>query len=200
LLDPAGAGLSDERLDTVVERTEGWAAGLALVRVAIRAGRTPDQLVDDFAGDERAVAVYLADEVLSTLPPEKQRFLLRTSIVDSVNGELANVLAGGTDSERMLHQLVNENAFIAEMPGRRRTYRYHPLSRELLRAELHRQLPRELPRLHERAARWLGANGQPREALQHAIAGGRWRLAADLLLEHWFTFVSRGDLETMLDL
>src|SRR5262249_496030 len=85
---PAGVAFSDARLDMVVERTEGWAAGLALVRVAIRAGRTPDQLVDDLAGDERAVADYLADEVLSTLPPETQRFLLRTSIVDSVNGDL----------------------------------------------------------------------------------------------------------------
>ena len=198
--DPVGVAFSDERIDMVVERTEGWAAGLALVRVAIRAGRTADQLVDDLAGDERPVGDYLADEVLSTLPQQTQHFLLRTSIVDSVNGELADVLTGGTDSERMLHQLVSENAFISEVPGRRLSYRYHHLFLELLRAELHRQLPRELPRLHERAARWLGANGQPREALQHAIAGGRWRLAADLLLEHWFMFVSRGDLETMLDL
>jgi LuxR family transcriptional regulator, maltose regulon positive regulatory protein len=198
LFDPEVVDLSEERMDLVVERTEGWAAGLALVRVAIRGGRGADRLVEDFAGDERPVADYLAEEVLNTLTPDVQAFLLRTSIVDEVTAELADVLTAGSDSERVLHQLVSENIFVEELPGRRPGYRYHHLFLELLRAELNRQLPREIPRLHERAARWLGANGRPRDALQHAIAGGRWRLAAELLLEHWFTFLMRGDLENVL--
>jgi LuxR family maltose regulon positive regulatory protein len=199
-LEPEGAALSDERMDVLVDRTEGWAAGLALVRVALRGGRPPDNLVDDFAGDERPVADYLADEVLTTLSPDLQTFLLQTSVVDSITGELADALTGRTDGERVLHRLVSENAFISELPGRPVSFRYHNLFLELLRAELRRQLPRDLPRLHAVAARWLGAQGKPREALRHAIAGGRWRLATDLLLEHWFTFVVRSDLEAVRDL
>src|SRR5262249_14910963 len=149
--------------EVLVDRTEGWAAGLALVRVAIRAGRPADSLVDDFAGDERPVADYLADEVLSTLSPDLQAFLLQTSIVDSITGELADALTGRTDCERMLHQLVSENAFISELPGRPTSYRYHHLFLELLRAEHRRQRPGEIPRLHTIAARWLGERGKPRD-------------------------------------
>src|SRR5204863_5002397 len=125
---------------------------------------------------------------------------LQTSIVDSITGDLADALTGRTDGERVLQHLVSENVFISEVPGRRVSYRYHTLFLELLRAEVRRQLPRDVPRLHAVAARWLGERGKPREALQHAIAGGRWRLAADLLLEHWFTFLTTSDLDTMLEL
>lgn len=123
------------------QRTEGWAAGLRLAVLALAGHPDPERFVADFSGSDRTVAEYLTAEMLDRQPPEVRRLLVRTSLLDRVNGELADLLAGGTGSEHILLDLEDANAFVVSLDADRTWFRYHHMFRGLLRPELRRSLP-----------------------------------------------------------
>ena len=114
-----------------------------------------------------------------------RRLLLRTSILDRVNGELAHLLTGDEGAERVLQDLETANAFVTSLDGARSWFRYHQLFAELLRLELRRTAPGEVAGLHRTAAGWLAGHGYPVEAIRQAQAAQDWELAARLLAGHW---------------
>ena len=139
-------------------------------------------------GDEPAVADYLWDEVLASLPAESRLFLLRTSVADVICGELADTLTGGSGGGSTLEQLSRENMMVrpadAEPARTERTqYRYHPMLLDMLRARLRRELPGETARLTRRAARWLAAQGRHAEAIRSAARAADWDFAGRVLAE-----------------
>ena len=192
--------LSDDDLALLVARTEGWAAGLRLVAVSMQ--RQPDlhRYIVELAGDDRSLAGYLVSEVLDQQPEELRSFLLRTSIVDELTGELADALTGRDDGEQALARLEQANAFVVALGARREWYRYHPLFAELLRYELRREAPQESTELHRRAARWYDGHGLPVEAVQQAAMMQDWNAAADLIAEHGFGRFLRGQEAAVQDL
>src|SRR6185437_2296419 len=97
---------------------------------------------------------------------------LRTSLLDRVNGELADLLTGRPGSERILLDLEDANAFVVSLDPARTWFRYHHLFADLLRLELRRRLPAEVPALHRRAAQWLGGHGEIVSAIRHIQAAG----------------------------
>src|SRR5262249_41027333 len=110
---------------------------------------------------------------------------LRTSILERVNGELADLLTGGSGGERVLQQLEEAGAFVVSLDARRSWFRYHQLFADLLQLELRGSAPAELPALHEAAAGWYAEHGYLVEAIRHAQAAQNWDLAARLLSDHW---------------
>jgi LuxR family transcriptional regulator, maltose regulon positive regulatory protein len=102
LLDGAGVALPDSAVDLLYDRTEGWAAGLRLAALSLAGHRDPERFAAEFGGSERTVAEYLLAEVLERQSEETRRLLLRTSILQRVNGELADLLTGGSGGERVL--------------------------------------------------------------------------------------------------
>ena len=116
---------------------------------------------------------------------EVRRLLLRTSGLERVNGELADLLTGGTGGERVLQDLEEANAFVVSLDAARSWFRYHHLFADLLQLELRRTQPEEVTALHELAAGWLAGHGYPVEAIRHAQAARDWVLAARLLADHW---------------
>ncbi|HET9895476.1 MAG TPA: LuxR C-terminal-related transcriptional regulator [Streptosporangiaceae bacterium] len=178
-----GIELPAEQLDELLARTEGWITGLRLAAMRSgpdRAARVPWRIT----GDEPQVADYLRDEILATQPDSHRDFLLRTSVADRICGDLADTLTAGKDGSAILDRLCRENVMIRpEGPGPEIEYRYHPLLLDLLRAQLRRDLPAELPLLANRAARWQAARGQHADALRSAAAGGDWDFAASVLAE-----------------
>jgi LuxR family transcriptional regulator, maltose regulon positive regulatory protein len=173
-------------------RTEGWAAGLRLAAVSMLGHPDPRRFVLELAGDDRSLAGYLVAEVLDRLPAELRGFLVRTSVVDELSGELADALTGRDDGERTLARLERANAFVVALGHRREQYRYHPLFAGLLRYELRREAPREVAELRRKAADWYGANGFPAEAVGQAVAMEDWERTADLLAEHGGRRLLRG--------
>src|SRR5438445_13247545 len=119
--------------------------------------------------------------MLECQPAEVQDLLLRTSLLDRVNGELADLLTGHPRSEGILLDLEDANAFVVSLDPGRTWFRYHHLFADLLRLELRRTLPAEVPALHRRAAGWFTRHGQVAEAIWHAQAAGDWAEAARLL-------------------
>jgi LuxR family transcriptional regulator, maltose regulon positive regulatory protein len=192
--------LSEDDLARLQARTEGWAAGLRLAAVSLEGQPDPHRFVTEFAGDDKSIADYLTGEVLDRQPEEMRTFLLRTCIVDELNGSLADALTGGHGGESMLARLERANGFVTAVGSRRSTYRYHQLFAELLRYELRCEEPHQVVTLHKRAAGWYAARGLAVQAIQQALMAKDWCYAADLMAEHGPSLVLRGDAGTLHEL
>ena len=157
----------------------------------------PESFVADFSGTDRTVAEYLLAEMLERQPDDVRQLLLRTSLLDRVNGELADVLTGRPGSERTLLDLEDANAFVVSLDPQRTWFRYHHLFADLLKLELRRTVPEEVPALHRRAAGWLLEHGQIVDAIRHTQAAGDWTTAAHLLADHSFGLTLDGRTQTI---
>jgi LuxR family transcriptional regulator, maltose regulon positive regulatory protein len=185
LLAAAGVELPGPALGVLYERTEGWAAGLRLAALSLAGHEDPERFAAEFSGSERTVAEYLLAEVLERQGEEVRRLLLRTSVLERVSGELADVLTGGSGGERILQDLEEANAFVVALDAARSWFRYHRLFAGLLQLELRRTASDEVSELHRVAAGWYVGHGFPVEAVRHAQGAQDWGLAARLLADHW---------------
>ncbi len=197
LLAASAISLSDAGVAALHQRTEGWAAGLRLAVISLSGHPDPERFVIEFSGTDRAIGEYLMAEMLERQPSAVQSMLLRTSLVDRMNGELADLLAGRPGSERMLLALEEANAFVVSLDAPRTWFRYHQLLADFLRLELRRTLADEVPDLHRRAARWFADRGDVVEAVRHTVAAGDWPAAARLVAEHSFRWVLDGQAGTI---
>ena len=193
LLAASGISLSDDGAAALHERTEGWAAGLRLAMISLSRHADPERFVAEFSGTDRAIGEYLMAEMLEGQPSEVQSMMLRTSLVDRMNGELADLLAGRSGSEQMLLELEDANAFVVSLDTQRTWFRYHHLLADFLRLELRRTSADEVPDLHRRAARWFADHGDIVEAVRHTQAAGDWPDAARLLADHLFSLTLDGN-------
>src|SRR3989440_5542653 len=197
LLAGSAISLSGEDVAALHQRTEGWAAGLRLAVISLTGHPEPERFVAEFSGTDRAFGEYLMAEMLERQPSEVQRMLLRTSLVDRMNGELADLLAGRSGSEQMLLALEEANAFVVSLDASRTWFRYHQLLADFLRLELRRTSAEEVPDLHRRAARWFADRGDVVEAVRHMVAAGDWPDAARLVADHSFRWVLDGQAGTI---
>jgi len=197
LLAGSGIELSGDGVTVLHQRTEGWAAGLRLAVISLTGHPEPERFVAEFSGTDRAIGEYLMAEMLERQPSEVQRMLLRTSLVDRVNGELADLLAGRPGSEQMLLALEEANAFVVSLDAQRTWFRYHQLLADFLWLELRRTAADEVPDLHRRAARWFADRGDVVEAVRHMVAAGDWPDAARLVADHSFRWVLNGQAGTI---
>ena len=185
LFTAAGVEVDEPALAMLQERTEGWVAGLRLAALALAGGVDPGRFAAEFSGSERTVAEYLLAEVLDRQSEPVRRLLLRTSVLERVSGELADLLTGDEGGERVLQDLEAAGAFVVPLDAPRSWFRYHQMFAGLLRLELRRTEPGEVAGLHTAAAGWLAARGFAVEAVRHAQAAQDWELAARLLAGHW---------------
>jgi LuxR family maltose regulon positive regulatory protein len=197
LLGASGVSLSKDGTALLHQRTEGWAAGLRLAVISLTGHPDPERFVAEFSGTNRAVAEYLVAEMLDRQPGEVQDLLLRTCLLDRVNGELADLLTGRPGSERILLDLEDANAFVVSLDPERTWFRYHHLFGDLLRLELRRTLPEQVPLLHRRAAEWFIEHGEVVAAIRHTQAAGDWPDAARLLADHSFSLTLDGHAQTI---
>ena len=197
LLQASGIALSEAGAALLQQRTEGWAAGLRLAAISLAGHPDPERFVAEFSGSNRTVAEYLITEMLERQPDHVQDLLLRTCLLDRVNGELADLLTGRPGSERILLELEDANAFVVSLDPERTWFRYHHLFGDLLRLELRRTLPEEVLALHRRAAEWFTQQGQVVDAIRHTQAAGDWPAAARLLADHSFSLMLDGQTQTI---
>ena len=199
LLAQLGIELDGEHLGRLVERTEGWVAGLRLAAVQLQGGGDPAGFVDAFSGDDHAVAAYLLTEVIDRQPPELLDFLVRVSFVDLVCADLADALTGARTGAATLAELAASNLFVHAVGSGGRWYRLHRLIADVLRPRI--TDPRTLRDVHRRAAEWHRRHSLPLDAVRYALRGGLWPLAAEILGVHGLALVIRGsarELEVLL--
>jgi len=192
-----GIQLSRPDAADLVERTEGWAAGVYLAALSLRGHPSPHLFVRHFTGDNRFIVDFLAEEVLSRQPPEIQRFLERTCILGRFNAALCGAVSGTADAAGILDRLERGNLFIVPLDEVREWFRYHHLLAQVLRGRLARTEPGLVPALHRSASVWHRQHGSPDEAVGHAIAAGDLAPATELIASHWFAYVASGQVATV---
>jgi LuxR family transcriptional regulator, maltose regulon positive regulatory protein len=197
LFAQSGIELPDAALRVLHERTEGWPAGLRLAALSLAGHPDPGRFAAEFSGSERTVADYLLAEVLERQSEQVRRLLLRTSILEWVSGELADLMTGESGGERVLHDLERANAFVTTLDSARSRFRYHQMFAELLQLELRRSASGEIAGLHRAAAGWLSEHGYPVEAIRHAQAAQDWGPAARLFADHWPSLLMDGETGTI---
>jgi LuxR family transcriptional regulator, maltose regulon positive regulatory protein len=178
LLQGAGVQLGPSDVNALVQRTEGWPAGLYLAALSLREETAP---IAAFGGENRLVADYIEDAVLADLSAQQVGFLLHTSVLDRLSGPLCDAVLGETGSGNLLKELARATAMVVPLDNADRWYRHHALLAQMLRAELRRGEPDLEPELHRRASRWHAARDDVEAAIRHAVAAGDVRGAGDLL-------------------
>ena len=180
LNDVAALELTPADIAALETRTEGWIAALQLAALSLRGRADPTAFIAAFAGDDRYIVDYLAEEVLSRQPTNVRDFLLQTSILDRLSGPLCQAVTGNPESQDMLEHLDRANLFLVPLDGTRRWYRYHHLFAEVLGTHLLDGGPERVADLNRRASRWYDEAGDPVPAVRHAVAAGDIDRAADL--------------------
>jgi LuxR family maltose regulon positive regulatory protein len=192
--------LPDEVAVALEDTTEGWAAGLQLIALALRAQSLHedwDQQVDwrrRFTGSERTVADYLLAEVLAHQPAEVQEFLFCTVLMPQFNAPLCNQLLSAADdydaksrlekkpAQQMLKILEKSDLFLIPLDNQRQWYRYHHLFADLLQDRLRQAWSKEkINTLHLAASDWFGDQGMIHEAIDQAFKAGAEDAAAKLI-------------------
>jgi LuxR family transcriptional regulator, maltose regulon positive regulatory protein len=174
--------LSDDENATLLERTDGWPAGVRLALLHLESAPAAPHRVDDFVGTERSVADYFVGEVLARKTPEMRDFLLRTAVADRLSGDLADAIVPGGRGQARLEELTARNEFVTVLGTNRHWFRYHPLFRDLLRHVLRRDHPLTFRDAHRATALWLGEHGEAMRALEHAAAAEDWELTGDIFV------------------
>ena len=162
-------------------RTEGWIAALQLAALSMQGREDVAGFIAGFAGDDRYVVDYLVEEVLQRQPGHVQAFLLQTSILGRLSGQLCDAVTGQGGGKAMLAALDRGNLFLVPLDDRRQWYRYHHLFADVLQARLLDEQPGQVPDLHRRASAWYQRSGEPPEAIRHALAAQDFDQAADLI-------------------
>jgi LuxR family maltose regulon positive regulatory protein len=184
LLRACAVELDEDAMVELLERTEGWAAGIYLT--ALAAHECPE-LLDlpaggiHIGGDDRYLADYIEAECMSELSPELHEFLRRTSVLEEMCGPLCDAVLERSDSAVALATLERLNLFLVPLDRHREWYRCHRVFRDLLRRKLADEEPELIPVLNARAAEWFEAQAGPESALGYARAAGDTDGAARIL-------------------
>ena len=176
-----GLTLTAHDVAALEARTEGWIAALQLAALSMSGRDDVAGFIAGFAGDDRYIVDYLAEEVLQRQPDHVRSFLLQTSILDRLTGPLCDAVTGQDGGKATLAALERRNLFLVPLDDRRQWYRYHHLFADVLRARLLDEQPDRVYELHHRASDWYERSGQRSEAIRHALAGEDFERAADLV-------------------
>jgi len=175
--------LSNRDIQLLETRTEGWIAGLQLAALSLQGRKDPSDFIKGFKGDNRYIADYLTEEVLSRLPEHQRNFLLQTSILGRLCGPLCDAVTDQKNSRQVLDSLEKANLFVIPLDDERCWYRYHHLFADLLEQRLRSKQADLMPRLHRRASQWLAENGLKNEAVDHAFFAQDYARATQLIEE-----------------
>ena len=197
LLRGAGAETDEASLGDLLQRTEGWPAGLYIAALAMNSGTQGSETGFTFTGDDVYMGDYLRSELLDRISGTEVSFLTRTSVLDQMCGPLCDAILGEKGSGTVLEQMEARNLLVVPLDRHREWYRYHHLLRELLRAELRRREPEAAQDLHFRAAVWFEANAMPEAAIDHAQAAGDYDRVARVILDLQQHVWASGRVETV---
>ncbi|WP_247829085.1 helix-turn-helix transcriptional regulator [Arthrobacter antioxidans] len=192
--------ISEGDVAQLVDRTEGWAAGLHLAALTLRGATDPARRVALISGDDRHILDYLSGEVLGRLEEEHRRFLVELSPLDRLGGDLCDAALGCTGSAQLLEESERSGLFLTALDDRREWYRCHRLFRESLRRELEATAPGRASQVLAAAARWWQDHGDPEAAARALLDAGHQEQAAELILDADDELIGAGGSTALLAL
>jgi LuxR family transcriptional regulator, maltose regulon positive regulatory protein len=197
LKQTTGTELALQDVRCLLDRTEGWPAGLYLAALSLQDRVDVRAFIKDFTGDSRHVADYLTTEILNRLPLPVRRFLVRTSILERFNPSLGDAVVGEEGSAAILEGLERSNLFLVPLDDQRNWFRYHHLFQELLQSDLRATERSLVPELHRRASHWHRRWGFLDDAVKHANAANDIESSRKLISENWLAYSNAGRLATV---
>jgi LuxR family transcriptional regulator, maltose regulon positive regulatory protein len=193
----ASPGLTEAAVAALTARTEGWAAGLKLAGLSLSGRGDVAGFVTEFSGSNRYVLDYLAEEVLDRQDAELRRFLLETSVLDRLSGDLCDAVTGRVGGQAMLERIERDGLFLLPLDDGREWWRYHQLFGDLLRARLQVELPGRAVALHQAASAWHAEHGVPDDAVTHALAAADPEGAARTIERYFDAVFFTGESATL---
>jgi LuxR family maltose regulon positive regulatory protein len=189
--------IGTDDLSVLVERTEGWPAGIYLASLSLQNKEDKHAFIESFGGSNRYIVGLLGEEVLANLTEDVRQFLLRTSVLRTMKGPLCDAVTGREDSGMLLRELANSNLFVVSLDEQGKWYRYHHLFSELLLYELKSSQPNLEPTLRRWASEWLEDEGYVEGAIRQAIAAADYERVGVLIARHWSGYVFAGHSATV---
>jgi serine/threonine-protein kinase PknK len=200
LVDLGGLALDEREVADLEHTTDGWVAALQLASLSLRDCDDPATVISRMSGRHHAIDEYLAENVLDSLEPEMLDFLMATSVLDRISGDLASALAGVGHGQALLEQAESRDLFLRRLDEEREWFCYHQLFAEFLQRRLERDQPERIARLHATASRWFAEHDVLREAVDHAIAAGEEERAVELMELHGIELTQHAQTSTLLAL
>ena len=197
LNEKLGLDIDPEDVAVLLERTEGWPAGLYLASLSLQNKEDKHVFIQSFRGSNRYIVGLLGEEVLAYLSEDVRQFLLRTSVLRRLTGPLCDAVTGRQDSANLLRELARSNLFVVSLDDQDEWYRYHHLFCELLLYELKSSRPDLEPDLRVRASEWLENAGLYEGAVRQAFEADNYGLAGLLIARHWRGYVFAGQTATV---
>jgi LuxR family transcriptional regulator, maltose regulon positive regulatory protein len=197
LNEKLGLDIDHEDVIVLLDRTEGWPAGIYLASLSLQNKEDKHAFIESFRGSNRYIVGLLGEEVLAYLTEEVRRFLLETSVLRAMTGPLCDAVLGRKDSAKLLRELARSNLFVVSLDEQGEWYRYHHLFSELLLYELESDQPDLVPTLRERASEWLEGEGYFEGSIRQAIAATYYERVGLLIARHWYGYVSAGQTATV---
>lgn len=190
--------IEEELSKALAERSEGWVASLRLAALSMRRQSDPSTWPSLLSGNRRDFGDYFAAEVVAYLPEDTRDFLVRTSILDVLHGELCDYVLGSAAAmgrgTAQLQQLVAEGVFIVALDNDGAWYRLHPLFRSALRHQLQEAASgAEIAELYGRAAAWYEGKDLFEDALRYALDGGLVTTAVAVVQRHRHQLMNEAD-------
>jgi LuxR family maltose regulon positive regulatory protein len=197
LQEALGITLAREVVAALEQRTEGWIAGLQLAALSMKGRDDLSEFIAAFTGSHAFVLDYLVDEVLQQQPEDVLRFLRETAVLDHLNAALCTAVTGRADSDNLLRHFYQANLFLEALDDHREWFRFHALFRDVLLMQLQAEQSAHIPTLHRRASHWFAQAGQITPALHHALAANDSQQAADLVEQHAWAALERGQMQAV---
>jgi LuxR family maltose regulon positive regulatory protein len=193
-----GRELAPADIDILVERTEGWAAGLQLAALSVRFHGGENGYVEELAGTNRLIADYLTEEVLRGQSPRRRTALLQLSVLDEVSSSLITQLTDYKNGQELLDELERESLFIIALDHHREWYRFHHLFRDVLRYRLRAEDSAAEAELLKIAANWNLGRGNSSTAAEYLIRAKDWGALEKVILDQGSEMFERGELATVI--
>ncbi|MGI9612498.1 MAG: LuxR C-terminal-related transcriptional regulator [Acidimicrobiales bacterium] len=198
---PLLGGRATEAADVVralVDRTEGWAAGLVLAGVSMESADSIEDFIEGFQGNDQLIMEYLSDELLAAMAETDRQRMVETSVLERLTGPLVDAVSGTGGGGAWLRRTAAANQLLIGLDRSGTWYRYHHLLRDLLRLEAASVLGDRVAELHLAAANWHFEHGSLHDAVEHYLAGGDLDAAADLIADNATQLLNGGQLYTVL--
>jgi LuxR family maltose regulon positive regulatory protein len=197
LNEKMGLDIDPDDVAILLERTEGWPAGIYLASLSLQNKEDKHAFIESFRGSNRYIVGLLGEEVQADLPEDVRTFLLETSILRRLTGPLCDAVTDGEGSARLLRELARSNLFVVSLDEQDEWYRYHHLFSELLLYELRSTRPDLVPTLRQRASEWLEGEGYVDGAIRQATEAADYERVGLLIARHWYGYAVTGHASTV---
>ncbi|OOF43742.1 transcriptional regulator MalT [Rodentibacter rarus] len=191
--------ITPQEIASLCDEVEGWPTALQLISLSAKQKKLP---LKDAAKrlaklNNFHIYSYLSEEVFAQIDQDTKRFILRCSILRSMNETLVQQVTGELNGRNKLEAIEKQGLFLQQMNAEDNWWRFHPLFASFLTHYCQLELAEELAQLHGKAAiAWLKL-GYTTEALYHAVQLEDHRILLNILSEQGWKLFHQGELKLL---